>query len=72
MRDELEAAERAAAEKAAAAMDLYCPACKKKFKSQKQWENHERSERHRAAAMKVRSILHWSPYELVGDVNADP
>ena len=43
MRDELEAAELAAAEKAAAAMDLYCPACKKKFKSQKQWENHERS-----------------------------
>ena len=39
---EIEKEEEAKARKEAEA-DLYCPVCKKKFKSQKQWENHEQS-----------------------------
>lgn len=34
----MEAAQAATAAKEAAKEDLYCPVCKKKFKSQKQWQ----------------------------------
>jgi hypothetical protein len=47
LQDALEADEAAAAAKEAAKQDLYCPVCKKKFKSQKQWENHEQSKQHK-------------------------
>ena len=57
MQDELEAAEAAAAAKEAAKQDLFCPVCKKRFKSQKQWENHEQSKQHKAAVLKLKEEM---------------
>jgi DnaJ family protein A protein 5 len=54
---EIEKEEEAKARKEAAKQDLYCPVCKKKFKSQKQWENHEQSKQHKAAVQKLKEQM---------------
>lgn len=38
-------------------LELYCYACKKKFKSDKQWANHEKSKKHIIAVEKMRAEL---------------
>ena len=57
LQDEIDAEEAARAAKEAAKQDLYCPVCKKKFKSQKQWENHEQSKQHKAAVQKLKEEM---------------
>eukprot|EP00039_Didymoeca_costata_P013855 m.217367 g.217367 ORF g.217367 m.217367 type:complete len:92 (-) comp15885_c0_seq10:1688-1963(-) len=37
--------------------EFYCEACKKLFKKEKQWKNHERSKKHLAAVAKLRTEL---------------
>ena len=54
---EIEREEEAKARKEAAKQDLYCPVCKKKFKSQKQWENHEQSKQHKAAVQRLKEQM---------------
>ncbi|KAL9255724.1 DNAJ protein JJJ1-like protein [Drosera capensis] len=34
--------------------ELYCVACKKKFKSEKQWKNHEQSKKHKEKVVELR------------------
>lgn len=38
-------------------LELYCYACKKKFKSDKQWANHEKSKKHIIAVEKMRQEI---------------
>lgn len=38
-------------------LEFYCPACKKKFKSEKQWENHEKSKKHLNMVSKMKLEL---------------
>ena len=54
---EIEKEEEAKARKEARKQDLYCPVCKKKFKSQKQWENHEQSKQHKAAVQRLKEQM---------------
>ena len=54
---EIEKEEEAKARKEAQKQDLYCPVCKKKFKSQKQWENHEQSKQHKAAVQRLKEQM---------------
>ena len=56
LQDELEAAERAREAKEAKKQDLFCPACKKRFKSTAQWENHERSKQHVAQVARLKEV----------------
>jgi len=57
LQDELEAAERAREAKEAKKQDLFCPACKKRFKSTAQWENHERSKQHVAQVARLKEEM---------------
>ena len=57
LRDEVAAAERESAEREARKQDLFCPVCKKRFKSAKQWENHEQSKQHKAAVLKLKEEM---------------
>lgn len=38
-------------------VELYCVACNKKFKSDKQWKNHEQSKKHREKVAELRSTF---------------
>jgi DnaJ family protein A protein 5 len=57
LRDEVAAVARAELEKERNAREVFCPVCRKRFKSQKQWENHERSKQHRAAVQKLKEEM---------------
>lgn len=37
--------------------ELYCVACRRKFKTQSQWENHEKSKKHQAIVARLRKEL---------------
>ena len=37
--------------------ELYCVACNKKFKSDKQWKNHEQSKKHRDKVSELRMVF---------------
>lgn len=41
----------------AEAEELYCIACRRKFKTQSQWENHEKSKKHQATIARMRKEL---------------
>ena len=45
------------AEREARKQDLFCPVCRKRFKSAKQWENHEQSKQHKAAVLKLKEEM---------------
>ena len=57
LRDEVAAAEKESAEREARKQDLFCPVCRKRFKSAKQWENHEQSKQHKAAVLKLKEEM---------------
>jgi hypothetical protein len=57
LRDEIAAAERESAEREARKQDLFCPVCRKRFKSAKQWENHEQSKQHKAAVLRLKEEM---------------
>eukprot|EP01118_Nematostelium_gracile_P000083 TRINITY_DN10072_c0_g1_i1.p1 TRINITY_DN10072_c0_g1~~TRINITY_DN10072_c0_g1_i1.p1 ORF type:complete len:507 (+),score=169.07 TRINITY_DN10072_c0_g1_i1:53-1573(+) len=44
--------------------DLYCAVCKKSFRSQKQWQNHERSKSHKDKLTLLREELMYDGEEL--------
>ena len=44
-------------EREARKQDLFCPVCRKRFKSAKQWENHEQSKQHKAAVLKLKEEM---------------
>ena len=57
LRDEIAAAEKESAEREARKQDLFCPVCRKRFKSAKQWENHEQSKQHKAAVLRLKEEM---------------
>ena len=57
LRDEIAAAERESAAREARKQDLFCPVCRKRFKSAKQWENHEQSKQHKAAVLRLKEEM---------------
>ncbi|KAL2453231.1 DNAJ heat shock N-terminal domain-containing protein [Abeliophyllum distichum] len=46
-----------AVEEDAKKQELYCVACRKKFKSDKQWKNHEQSKKHKEKVAELREAL---------------
>jgi DnaJ family protein A protein 5 len=57
LRDEVDAADRAKREKADQRLELFCPVCRKLFKSQKQWENHEQSKQHKQSVLRLKEEM---------------
>ena len=57
LEDEIEKEKIAQREKAESRLDLFCPVCRKRFKSQKQWENHEQSKQHKAQVLKLKEEM---------------
>ncbi|KAH9609492.1 hypothetical protein KSS87_018705 [Heliosperma pusillum] len=47
--------------------ELYCAACGKKFKSDKQWKNHEQSRKHKDRVAELRRVFEKEDDELEGD-----
>lgn len=52
-------------------LEFYCPACKKKFKSEKQWENHEKSKKHLTMVSKMKLELLTEEDEEYNNKNDD-
>ncbi|XP_074317072.1 DNAJ protein JJJ1 homolog isoform X1 [Silene latifolia] len=46
--------------------ELYCAACGKKFKSDKQWKNHEQSRKHKEKVAELRRVFEEEDAELEG------
>ncbi|XP_068655679.1 DNAJ protein JJJ1 homolog [Aristolochia californica] len=44
--------------------EFYCVACNKKFKSEKQWINHEKSKKHREKAAELRDVFEQEDFEV--------
>ncbi|XP_043707133.1 DNAJ protein JJJ1 homolog [Telopea speciosissima] len=51
--------------------ELYCVVCNKKFKSEKQWKNHEQSKKHRDKVAELRESLDAEDELYIDDDNGD-
>lgn len=49
--------------------ELYCVACGKKFKSDKQWKNHEQSKKHKEKVAELRKTFEEEDFEEVAEVD---
>ncbi|KAD1436643.1 hypothetical protein R6Q59_029044 [Mikania micrantha] len=51
--------------------ELYCVACGKKFKSEKQWKNHEQSKKHKEKVAELREAFGGEEQEIIDDDDDD-
>ncbi|KAG6411744.1 hypothetical protein SASPL_129828 [Salvia splendens] len=51
--------------------EFYCVACSKKFRSDKQWKNHEQSKKHKEKVTQLREAFHEEDIECEAEVDAD-
>ncbi|XP_068654635.1 DNAJ protein JJJ1 homolog [Aristolochia californica] len=51
--------------------EFYCVACNKKFKSEKQWINHEKSKKHKEKVAELRDVFEQEDFEVEENASGD-